>query len=296
MPASSGCSQSASGRLDDLRRFVAEHPGDRRALVGDPEIPVDDGDDVAGVLGQGAEPGLGAGDVLEDGAGQGGDELGQLDLVLAEQALDVAVGGVEAGDGLAVAVDRRAQRRPQPREHDAVGRVDVATVGQHHRASGLDGPHDQAVAQPVDAPTRAGAGPGQPPRGVVELDDVALVAPQQRHRRLPHGGVHGGRIGSGGDAPAHADERGEPVGQRQVRRGRTDRSVTRSGTSSGAGRAVRPPVAGGDQVGDVGLGPGQHLVGCQPVECQPVDCQPFERQPPSARPARPKAWRVRACS
>ena len=80
-----GVEPVGQGPAHDLGRLEAEDPGDRRALVDDPDVAVDDGDDVARVLGQRPEPGLGAGHVLEGGAGQGGDELGQLDLVLAEQ-------------------------------------------------------------------------------------------------------------------------------------------------------------------------------------------------------------------
>src|SRR5258708_23510959 len=74
---------------------VTEYPFDGRALVGDQSLRVDDGDHVAGVLGQRPEPGLASCHVLEGGAGQGPYEGGELELLRTEQAPDLAVGHIE---------------------------------------------------------------------------------------------------------------------------------------------------------------------------------------------------------
>ena len=104
------------------------------------EVAVDDGDDVARVLGQRPEPGLGAGHVLQGGPGQHGHELDELDLVLAEEVGHLAVGDVEAGHRPALAEDRGAQGRPQAGEHDAVGGIGRGRVGEHRPAARRRGP------------------------------------------------------------------------------------------------------------------------------------------------------------
>ena len=164
---------------DQPDRRQREDPRGRRALVGHHAGPVDQGEHVTGVLADRAEPGLGARQVLERRAGEGRDEAGQLDLLLAEQLAELAVGEVEAPQRLAVDGDRRDQDRPDLRQEQALAPVGTQVAGDD-RGAGVDGTGQQGVADRVGTLTRHGD--QVLVAHVLDADDVAPLAPQQGQR------------------------------------------------------------------------------------------------------------------
>ena len=143
--------------------------------------------------------------VLQGGAGEGGDELGQSDLLLAEQGTDLGVGEVAAGHG------------PTPVEHrGAEGGADriVAGVGlQDDRPPYRQRPTHQIRAQHLTG----GSGHHRSHRrgAVAELDHRAVLGTQEGEGGLADGGVDRRRGERRGDLLAHAQQRVEAIEERQ---------------------------------------------------------------------------------
>ena len=196
---------------DQLGGVVAEDALDRGALVVDHAVDVDDRDHVGRVLGQRAEASLAAGDVLQRSTREGRHEGRQLLFLSAEKAADLAVDDVEARRGLALDLDRRTQRRPGPRQHEALARLSPHGLLRNDGRVGRDRPSHQGAAEVVDRVLAAqvvGAALGQ-------LEDVATLTPQQGEGGVAHGLPHAFCRGGGGDPAPHLEEGREAVGQRK---------------------------------------------------------------------------------
>src|SRR5205085_3303246 len=148
---------------------------------------------------------------FQGGPGQDGDELDELHLVVAEEVGHLVVGDVQAGDRSALAGDGRAQSRTEAGDDDAVCRIGGGGVGEHGRAAAFEGPPHEGAAPAVEA----AAGAGVDHVVVVDVEDEHALHPEQGRGGLADGGEDGGGGRGRRDVPAHVEQGGEPVGERQ---------------------------------------------------------------------------------